>query len=219
MFYFTPKSLTIYNWVAQDLNIRMGEHELLRLMADGDEKAFSLLVRRYNSVIYPYLLYWLKEVQIAEEVTQDVFMRIWRNRARLPEMENFSGYLYTIARNCATTTLGQQLSTDPFPAIETVDGLMNNPHASLELKELAILLDTAVKLLPPRRREVFLLSRNEGLTYEEIAVRLKIARSTVNEHMVAALVFLRYYLRQHAGVIVGWLIAIGLFFWNQPGQK
>jgi RNA polymerase sigma-70 factor (ECF subfamily) len=190
------------------------EKQLLQLTATGDEYAFALIVKRYDPVIYPYLLYWLKDTQLAEEVTQDVFMRIWRHRERLPELENFAGYLYTIARNKANTVLGQQLMKINEPSTDVVDEIINNPQSALELKQLATTLEKAVNLLPPRRREVFVLSRNEGLTYEQIAERLKIARSTVNEHMVAALVFLRYYLREHEGIVISGIMGLLLpFIW------
>jgi len=192
----------------------MQEKEILAAIARGDERAFNGIVRKYSPVIYPYLLYWLKQPHLAEELTQDIFVRIWNNRAKLPGIDNFSGYLYTVARNRANTELQRLLSTPEPPPVLQTDQLLNTPHAELELKELARIMEQAIDSLPPRRKEIFLLSRTEELTYEEIAAKLDISRSTVREHMVAALVTLRQYIKQHAGIIISLFFVLIKKFFN-----
>jgi RNA polymerase sigma-70 factor (ECF subfamily) len=189
------------------------EKELLARVAMGQQQAFTQLFDRYSPVIYPYLLYWLKQTQVVEEVMQDIFIRVWRNREKLREMDNFRGWLYVIARNKANTVLKQQLLGNELGGLYALDEIMAAPQHVLEAKELDVILGRAVDELPPRRREVFMLHRQEGLTYEEIGRQLGISRHTVKEHMVAALVFLKYYVKEHAGIIISWLawvIAVGL---------
>lgn len=171
-------------------------------MAGGDQQAFTEIVDHYSPVLYPYLLHWLKQVPLVEEVLQDIFISAWRNRHKLAGMENFSGYLYVIARNKANSALQELLRASKEKDLYALDELISSPQNSMEVKELTALLEKAVAALPPRRREVFLLHRHEGLTYEQIATRLQISRHTVKEHMVAALVFLKYYVREHAGIII-----------------
>lgn len=195
-----------------DLYAEYGEEEILILVAKGDERAFSFIVRKYSAVVYPYLLYWLKQPPLAEEVAQDVFLRIWKNRQKLPTISNFPGYVYVITRNRANSELERVLSGPETKEITQTDQVLNNPHAALELKELALIMDQAIDALPPRRKEIFQLSRTEALTYEEIAGKLGISRSTVREHMVEALVFLRQYLRKNAGIIVSLLLMIKKFY-------
>lgn len=181
------------------------EREILRQVAMGDERAFNHIVRKYSQVIYPYLLYWIKSPQLAEEIAQDVFLRIWKNRHKLPDIDNFAGYVYVVTRNRVSSRLESELSGTPTGDITLIDRVLTTPQTDLEIKELAAIMQQAVKSLPPRRREIFLLSRNEQLTYEEIAQRLGLSRSTVREHMVEALVFLRTYLRRNAGMAIALL--------------
>jgi len=190
------------------LDTKQDEQEVLKQVALGDERAFNRIVRKYSQVIYPYLLYWLKSPQLAEEVAQDVFLRIWKNRHKLPDISNFSGYVYVITRNCVNSQFERGLPETEAPDIIQIDQTLTNPQTDLETKELATIMSRAIDSLPPRRKEVFLLSRNEQLTYEEIAARLGISRSTVREHMVEALVFLRTYLKRNAGVIITLLYAL-----------
>lgn len=188
------------------------ENRLLHLVAEGNQQAFAQIMQQYTRIIYPYLLYWLKHTHDAEEVLQDVFMLIWRNREKLAMMDNFSGYIYVIARNRTKSAIKEKLPETDDIQTRHFDAIITNPDYSLEFKEMAKVVEDAVDALPARRREVFLLSRTENLTYEEIAVRLSISRSTVREHIVKALVFLRQYIREHSGIIISclaWLLAYG----------
>lgn len=187
--------------------MEQGERETLKLVALGDERAFNRIVRKYSRVIYPYLLYWLKSPQLAEEVAQDVFLRIWKNRQKLPDVSNFPGYVYVVTRNRVHSQFERGLLETEPPDVAQADQALTNPQTALETKELAAIMRRAIEALPPRRKEIFLLSRNEQLTYEEIAARLGISRSTVREHMVEALVFLRAYLKRNAGIIIALLWA------------
>lgn len=179
---------------------------LLERISAGNQDAFAQLVRQYTRVVYAYLLYWLKNAQMAEELTQDVFMRLWDKRDKLTQVKNFGGYFYITTRNIAMTVLEKRLVQEEATDTDTLNSLLSHylpttPHL-LEIKELSKMLDQAIGALPPRRKEVFLLSRMEGMTYEAIAVKLQISRSAVRQHIVEALVFLRHYLKENAGIIV-----------------
>lgn len=174
-------------------------------MAENDQAALGPIMDHYTPVIYPYLLYWVKNVELAQEISQDVFISVWRNRHKLSAVRNFSGYVYTIARNKAISAINADLSrvrNEGEPTPEIISGT----DARVELKELSNLIDAAVAMLPPKRKEVFRLSREEELTYEEIAERLNISRNTVKGHMVAALVYLRDYLKTHSGIV--WMLLL-----------
>jgi len=85
------------------------EKELILLIAEGDEHAFSILINRYANRIYPYLIHWLKQAQLAEEILQDLFISLWKNRHKLPTIDNFPGYIFVVTRNRTNTALKQQL--------------------------------------------------------------------------------------------------------------
>lgn len=185
------------------------ERDLLKRIVNGDYNALGLIVRKYTPVIYPYLLAWIKDAQWAEELAQDVFLRLWEKREKLSEVENFGGYIYIISRNIAFSALDKKLTEMEELQTEPLQELLSHTHNPLETKELNEILERGIASLPPRRQEVFLLSRRENITYEAIAERLQISRSAVRQHIVEALVFLRHYVKQHAGVVVS-LLAIFL---------
>lgn len=188
------------------------EKELLQRIAGGDERAFSAIVNRYTDIIYPHLLSYIKNTARAEEITQDIFLRIWNNREKLPDMDNFPGYVYVITRNRAKSALKEQLADPAKVPVDPLSDILIHPEAvELEIKELQQTLDQAIENLPARRKEVFRLSRMEHLTYEEIADQLGISRSAVRQHIVEALVFLRNYLKEHLGIMVshaGWILLL-----------
>lgn len=187
-------------------NLQQGEDEkhLLEQIAGGDERAFSIIMNRYANRIYAYLIYWLKQPELAEEILQDIFTSLWKYRDNITGIDNFPGYIFVITRNRAKAALKQQmLGSQPI----NPDHLYKLTYAQtgqqeLESKELMEILQRGIDQLPARRKEVFFLSRKEDLTYEEIAQRLGISRSAVRQHIVEALVFLRHYLKKNAGIIV-----------------
>ncbi len=94
------------------------EQELLLKVSLGMNARFSLVVTHYTSIIYAHLLIYLKNVHKAEEATQDIFMSIWRNRNKLPGMDNFAGYLYVITRNRLQTLITEKVAATVEPPAE-----------------------------------------------------------------------------------------------------
>jgi len=205
--------ITIRETFAQTLNSSSlhNERELLVRTARGDQQAFAGIVAHYTRILYGHLLTYIKDAQKAEEATQDIFVSLWKMREKLPSIKNFPGYVYAMARNKAIDALKEKLSTPAMFQPDKLSEWVTLPERRSELKELAQVLEQAVQLLPARRKEVFMLSRQEQLTYEEIATRLNISRSAVRQHMVEALTFLRNYVLEKAGIIVSliaWLLII-----------
>lgn len=177
------------------------EDAILARIAAGDELAFGRLLDHYTPVIYPYLTYWLKNSALAQEVSQDIFVRIWNNRHKLQEINNLSGYIYTIARNRAYSVLSAELNRANVP-VDLETDTMHQSASSIELKELESAIASAIETLPPKRKEVFKLSRQDNMSYDEIAEKLQISRNTVKGHIVSALVYLRTSLKSYTEVIL-----------------
>lgn len=178
-------------------------------IANGDEMAFAAVVEQYTSIIYAQLLIFLKDAHRAEELTQDILMSIWRNRAKLADMENFPGYVYVTTRNRTLTVIKEKLfATTELPS-DKLQSLLATPESAVQFKELLNAIQKGVDHLPPRRKEVFKLSRWENLTYEEIALRLGISKNAVKQHITESLAFLRNYLKQEMDVIVTTLLWVG----------
>jgi len=174
------------------------EHELLRLTANGDRKAFTAILHKFWNKVYTQAITWLKCPQDAQEITQDIFVAVWQERAKLAGVNNLSAWLSTITRHKVSSALRR-----PRRSIEETENLLAHsgydPEQSLLYKESYHILQNGINALPPARKKVFLMSRMENKSYEDIAAELNISRNGVKDHIVRALNFLRQYLENHAG--------------------
>lgn len=175
---------------------------------NGSEVALARLIHKYWKDIYFLSLTYLQNAQHAEEVTQDVFTRIWLTRDRLADIGHFKNYLFIITRNLVFSELRKSLHREPVDLCLSyntdIADRQVSPEKQLELKEYAAKLEQAIERLPEKRKQVFRLSRQEGLSYTEIAARLDIKPSTVNDHITAALNCIRTYLRNELpGTLIG----------------
>lgn len=165
--------------------------DLLAAIAAGDETAFQRLFRDWYPRLADHAWRLLGERDSAEDAVQEVFVALWRGRERLPEAAALAGYLHRAVRNRALNQLRARKGETVDP-----DGLMLPsvpPDAPrfLEEEQLAGQLAAALATLPPRTREVFLLSREQGLTYAAIAATLEISVKTVETLMGRAIRALR----------------------------
>ena len=174
----------------------------LRLIVEGDQKAFSRLVDYYWNRVYSHALAYVKSSQRAQEITQDVFLKVWRKKEVLTEVIDFNNYLFVLGKNQIISAMRIKLisprSADPVEAAEE----LLVPDKQLEYKQIYHELMEAIDQLPPTRKMVFKLSRLEGLTYDEIATQLSISKNTVKEHIVLALSFLRTHLHKHNELLI-----------------
>jgi RNA polymerase sigma-70 factor (family 1) len=171
---------------------------LLRLVAADDEAAFTQLLRYFWNKVYTQSLVYLKSASTAQEITQDVFLKLWRARASLVQVNNLSSYLFIITRNEIITSLRRKGRVQEAPS----DMLEENnwiPDRQLHYKESYRMLLDGIEALPPTRKQVFTMSRLEGLSYDEIAGKLGISRNTVKDHIVKSLLFLRNWMKDHSG--------------------
>jgi len=181
------------------------ERELLQQIAQGDKPAFKQLVDAYWKTVYGHALAYSKSVHLAEELTQDTFIAVWMNRDKLPSVINFPGYLYIIVRNKLLTAIRQRLSTTPVENTPLEEAHWR-PDTQMEYRQVYDILMKGIGELPPVRKKVFMMSRLEGKSYEEIGIALQISRNTVKEHIARALNFLRSYFAQHYEGLIPWLL-------------
>ncbi|HEY4111945.1 RNA polymerase sigma-70 factor [Puia sp.] len=169
-----------------------------QLLAEGSEYAFTQLFDHYRGKVYSVAWHFLKSPVLAEEIVQDVFMKIWLKRQDLQEIQNTENYLFILARNLIFDRLKalsyETAAQKKWPlSSESVD---DSDHR-LRQDQCLQLLRQAVDLLPQRQKEVYRLAKMQGLSQEAIAGQLQLSRLTVKKHMAEALKSIRKYLRQH----------------------
>lgn len=171
------------------------EKELLLQVAEGDEIAFTRIFHMYKHKLYSFILQLSGSPAAAKDVLQEVFLKIWHQRTGLPKIENLNAYLFRMAQNQAINGLRRQ-AREALVTAEISRQQPDNARAEETVfgREVQALLYKALDRLPLQQRKVFELSRNEGLTYEEIAARLDISVSTVRNHMVQSLKNIRAYI-------------------------
>ncbi len=163
------------------------DKELLLLVAEGDETAFRQLYLQWHQLLAGYVFRITESRELTEEIVQDVFMNIWRVRETLAEIKNFKHFLLVVSRNRAFDVLKKQLKEKKLKKIWEKENMSELPIAvdDAEVSPYS-LIDQAIDSLPPRRKEVYLLSRHERIAYKEIANRLGISKESVKTHLKLA---------------------------------
>lgn len=145
---------------------------LMEEVRAGDLDAFRLLYDRHQRGVFTFLLRYLGYRQLAEDLLQETFLRVFTHRERYRPTARFKTWLFTIARNLAIDQLRRQGGRQEIESRESLE-LVADPGATplqrAEAQELGERLRSAVMRLPPSQREVLLLSRVAGLNHEEIA--------------------------------------------------
>ncbi len=166
---------------------------LVNQLKNGNHKAFRKLFDTYRNDLFKFSLSMVHSKQYAEEIVQDVFLKVWIKRESLnPEM-SFRAYIFTITRNKTLKFLkkaanNRKMREDVFYASQKI---ANTTDHSVRETELEIIKNKALNKLPPKRLLIFEMSRNEGKSYDVIAAELKISPHTVRNQMSKALETLR----------------------------
>jgi len=171
------------------------ERQVLAAVAAGDEKAFRVLVEAYWSRVYYNTLTLVKTPAVAQDLTQDIFLKIWLQRNRLPEVESFKKYVYVVGRNQVIAALRKKILETADADVTALREDLQAPDLRLEGKDAYKMLMEGVERLTPQQKLIFKLSRLDGLSHEQIAQKLGLSKNTVKVHMVIALNFLRGWLR------------------------
>lgn len=185
--------------------------ELLSLLRDGDQAAFTAIYERYHQLVYRYLYKFLKSPDLSDDLGQEVFMKVWDGRAELPDLISVKAYLLVLSRNQALNFL-RRAGVDQVAKAEI---LKNYPAAEpraleneLEFADYKRYLEDILAKLSPQSREVFRLCRQEGRTYDETAELLGISRNTVKKHMVRTMKIVGDTVQRDLGISLSILLAI-----------
>lgn len=179
-------------------NYQNEESDLLLRLKSGDKEAFTAFFYMYKDKLYGFLLSLNHSPVKAEDMVQEIFMKIWQTHDKLDPKGNLNAYIFRIAQNYAIDQLRKRthdtLSFTEDCIAGKEDSATPGPADELINKELSLALTKAIALLPPQQQKIFIYHQIEGLPHEEIARILNLSVSTIQNHMRKAFSNIRFFL-------------------------
>lgn len=168
------------------------DSELIVCLKTGDILSFDKLFSKYSERLFFFSKKILKNHEDAEEIVQDVFLKIWEHRADIDEARSFKSYIFTLAYHNIITKLRSRNLHTRYAGISLSNSeISNETEAQIIYSDLEKLSNKIIDQMPPKRKQIYLLSRAEGISNLEIAERLNISKNTVENQLTDALKFIR----------------------------
>ncbi len=169
------------------------DEELLVLLSENNHSAYTEIYNRYSGILYLHAYNKLRDREEAKDILQELFITIWNKRKELAINISLPAYLYSAIRNrvfkkMASNTLKTRYAESIQESIKNHECITD--HLTRQ-NQLAALIESEIHSLPPKMREVFLLSRKSHLSHKEIAHHLQISETTVKKQVNNALKVLR----------------------------
>jgi RNA polymerase sigma-70 factor (ECF subfamily) len=175
---------------ANDHDTTVQLRELQTRIANNDETAFTQLYLHFGKKLIHFATTLVRSKETAEELTEDVFVKLWANRSHITGIENITVYLYVAVKNKSLNSLSQkakELVLAPFDYLDTaINEFAANPYDLMITNEMMERMHDAVETLPPRCKMIFKLIREDGLRYKEVAEILNISVNTIDVQMAIA---------------------------------
>lgn len=187
------------------------EQDLLRQLIRGDIAGYEVLFHKYNPTFFAFIKGMTKETAVAEDIAQNIFMKVWLNREKLDAAKSIRNYLFVLAKHEIYNyfrTKSRTFTTlkEAIAQAESKGGGIQPPRNEIEekldLAETAEQVETIVGKMPPQRQQIFRMSRFEHMPSREIAEQLNLSVRTVDKHLELALKELRKYLNIIPAIIV-----------------
>ncbi|MDR2918420.1 MAG: RNA polymerase sigma-70 factor [Tannerella sp.] len=183
---------------------KINEHTIEQL-CNGDHQAFEDVFIAYYGRIKNFINGLLKSEDDAEELTQEIFVKLWINRETIDPGRSFHSFLFTVARNITFNFIKHKLVCENYAAdFDYEYSEYESPDEILYAKEISLLIEMAVSRMPAQRQRIYRMSRNEGLSNDEIALSLNISKKTVENQLSLAL-------RELRNIVVGFFF---MMFFN-----
>ncbi len=176
-----------------------GEKACLVALKAGSQQAFEQLYHHYKRTIYHNIIRLVHRAEVAEELTHDVFLKVWQLRESVDVDQPFSAFLRRIAANMAIDYYRKAARDRKLleELIRAATELYDPLGEGMDWAENQLAFESALAHLPPRRKEIFVLCKLEGKSYAEVAQRFGIGVGTVNDHIVKATKSIREILAKH----------------------
>jgi RNA polymerase sigma-70 factor (ECF subfamily) len=169
-----------------------------QMLADGSEHAFTRIFDYYRDKVYSVAWHFLKSSALAEEIVQDVFLKIWLKRQDLKAVQHTENYLFILSRNLILDRMkAQSYESAARKNWPLSPSFIDDSDHRLRQSQCEELLSEALDQLPQRQKEVYRMAKIQGLSHDRIAGELQLSRLTVKKHMAEALKFIRKYLNQY----------------------
>lgn len=169
------------------------EQERIASLKKGSMSAFESLFESYSQKLYRFSYSYLKSETEAEDVVQEVFLKLWENRSKLKTGTSFQSYLFTIAFNSILKNFNKKALQEKFH-IDLVEFLsIENPSLEIvpDFEALLSKLDLLIEQMPARRKEIFVKRKKEGMSVNEIAIEMNISPKTVENQITEAMHYLK----------------------------
>lgn len=169
------------------------DESILIRLKDGDEKAFDMLFWKFNPMIYNFVNSILFNKSLAEDITQQVFLKIWEKRESINLEKSFSSYIYTIARNFVYQETERLVYENKFISFYKANEneLDNSTFEKIDAGFIESFINEVIAQLPEKQQKIFDLSRRKGYSNKEIAKELDISEKSVENHVYRTLQFLK----------------------------
>lgn len=193
----------------------LSDAELLVLLGEDSIMAFETLYVRYKNKLQSFCMYILKSPTVAQDVVQEVFIKVWSMRNNISADKSFSNYIYTLAKN---QSLNELRSAKRKEVMENIlirreeASEAENSETKLIIKEYQALLEAAINDLTEHKRKIYVMSRNEGKSHKEIAEIMQISPHTVQSHISDSLRMISDYFFRHADIELYYVFMV--FYFN-----
>lgn len=180
----------------------INEKELFAAFADGDEVAFRQIYHHYKRRLFPFVHKMTHSEDNTEELLQEIFIQLWLSRSSFKNVQYPTSYIFNLASNKTLNHLKKIAGHASLvkKAFYEHPEWSTNTEDTIAFNESQAMINSAVSELPSQRQLIYRLSREEGLSLEEIAERLDLSRSTVKNQLGHALRFIREFLERRASI-------------------
>ena len=168
------------------------EQHILREIARGNIKAFEQLFFDYQPRLVYFLVGLTHDKEVSRDIAQDLFLTLWKDRVKLKDVRSFSSYLFQMARFTVYDYFDRLAVSEKYTNEFLLEASVSqSEEEALFARELQSIISRTVEQMSPQRKLIYQMSREQGLSNDEIATRLNISKRTVENHLTAALAILR----------------------------